>query len=254
MIISVLFCSFVQAAPILQVAVGWNKPPYVMQYTKSGFEVDLVKAVFQNIGHQVEFVHIPYGRSHEILEATNFDAAMTLSDKVQTPNTFLSNEYVRYQNVAVSLLSPPLDITSIESLADYSIVAFQNAKNLLGPRFHHMAENHQAYSEVPDQIRQLKLLYYGKAQVIVMDVNIFKYFDNQLRNDISYQQTQIHPLFAASTYRVGFVDKALRDKFNSALEAYLESNDYQHLLETYQFDQTGLGIKKLPHVFNQGFE
>lgn len=223
------------AKPVLRIAVGWHKPPYVIQNTQSGFELDLVRDIMLDIGYQVAFVHIPFGRTHEIHETTDIDVVMTMSDRVETPNIYLSKPYVTYQNVAVSLKSKDLKINKVEDLSEYSLVAFQNAHNLLGQQFHKMANSHQSYLEIPDQIRQLRLLYFKKTDVIVTDVNIFNHFKHQMENNNVYRETEIHTLFSPNPYRVGFNSEALRDEFDSALEFYLSSNRYQQLKDQYNF-------------------
>ncbi|WJG09274.1 transporter substrate-binding domain-containing protein [Aliiglaciecola sp. LCG003] len=220
--------------PVL-VAVGWNKPPYVIQQTQSGFELELVSAVLKQMGYEVKFVFVPYGRSFELLRRGNVDAAITMSDKIAMENVFLTDPYVAYQNVAVSLLEEELTIHDVDDLRPYSVLAFQNAQSLLGDKFFMMASNNPFYSEVPDQLRQVKMLFGQKVQVIVLDVNIFSYFSRQKSLSKQFRKVSIHPLFEINRYRVGFGKAVLRDQFNLVLAAYTQSPEYRKLQEKYSF-------------------
>lgn len=218
----------------LSVAVGWNKPPYVIQQTQSGYEIEFIRGVLKTMGYDARFVYIPYGRSHNILEDSDIDAAMTLSIKIKSSNVVLSEPYINYQNVAISVDSAIGRLNDVSQLAAYSVVGFQNARNLLGDTYRQMVADNEQYSEVPDQVRQLKLLYSGKAELVVMDVNIFEYFEKQLGVGQKKAAT-IHPLFPVSPYRMGFTDSKLRDEFNKALIAYRQSREAQILEIKYEF-------------------
>ncbi|MEP4890872.1 MAG: transporter substrate-binding domain-containing protein [Aliiglaciecola sp.] len=237
-----LFCltnlivsSFAWAQQSLFVAIGWDKPPYVMSNARAGFEVEMLRDIMQNIGYEVQFIQIPYGRSYDIFNMNNIDAVATLSSKRQAKQVHLSDAYIQYQNVVVTLASSNIVLDSVEDMSNVSTVGFQSAFKLLGSEFTKMATDNAAYREIPDQGRQVKLLFSKKTQAIVLDVNIFNHLSRTIINTADEQPVIIHQLFAPSLYRVGFRDPEIQVKFDQALSAYLTSEKYATLSKKYHF-------------------
>lgn len=231
-----LFCTVVAAQQrLIDIAVGWSKPPYVIAKQDSGFEIELVRAVFARIGYATNFVYVPFARSYALLKEGEVDAAMTVSDKVDIGEAFLSDVYIEYQNIAVSLLEENLLIENIVDLKNYSVIAFQNANKVLGPEFAQMTRQNRHYQEFPDQDVQIKMLFRKKTNVIVLDANIFLYNSNKLNSKDTHTSVNMHLLFEATGYRMGFIDKALVEQFNDSFAEYQNSAEYLDLLKRYTF-------------------
>ncbi|GAB2691768.1 hypothetical protein GCM10027170_24420 [Aliiglaciecola aliphaticivorans] len=227
--------NFVQAQQSLFVAIGWDKPPYVMNNAKAGFEVELLRDVMQTIGYEVQFVQIPYGRSYDIFNMNNIDAVATLSSKRKAKQLYLSNAYIQYQNVVVTLASSNIQLDSVADMSEISTVGFQSAYKLLGADFTKMTSINPAYREIPDQGRQLKLLFSKKTQAIVLDVNIFNHLSRTIIKKANQQPVVIHQLFSPNMYRVGFRNPEIQVKFDQGLTAYLTSERYVELSKKYHF-------------------
>lgn len=224
----------------LSIAVGWDKPPYVMSDAQSGYEIEVISDVLTILGYEPKFIPIPYGRSYDILFNPRFDAVTTLSHKVKIEGVYLSSVYIEYQNVAISRRALNANIDKISDLAKYSLVAFQNAHRVLGFEFGEMTLSHKQYLEVPDQARQVRLLLTGKMQVIVMDINIFRYLHNQIIPQAEQQAVTIHPVFPINGYRMGFSNEALNDEFNEVFATYRKTKQFLRLQQKYNLhDQLG---------------
>ncbi len=222
----------------ITVAVGLQKPPYVIEKEHSGFEIELIRAILEIMGYQTEFVYVPFARSWRMLGVSGIDAVMTVTDKVIHDKEKLSDIYIHYQNVAITLKSKDhiYKIDEISDLRHYSVAAFQNAKKVLGNEFFQSTKLMPYYVEISDQKRQLKLLLQDKVEVVVMDKNIFNYFLAEL--DLKSKATGFifHQIFPKSAYRMIFNNPAITQQFNRVLAYFLNSNDYQVLLKKYQFD------------------
>lgn len=224
-----------QSNDVIDMAVGWHKPPYVMAESNSGFELELVRTVFQSMGYSTSAIFVPYGRSHSMLKSGLVDIVLTVNRSVGIAPTHLSEVYVTYQNVALSLKKSQLDIYHIEDLAKYSIVSFQNATMILGQDYANAIAQSPLYIELPEQRRQVELLLLGNTQAVVMDINIFSSLSKELTGKNTLDQVHVHDLFAPNPYRIGFKDQALKRKFNQALGAYLGSENHLELLQKYDF-------------------
>jgi len=119
-------------------------------------------------------------------------------------------------------------------LADKTIVGFQNATLYLGPEFKAMAEHNSGYREKYNQKTQTTDLYKKRVQVIVMDVNIFKYFRKRGAGfSTATQPIVYHELFPQTNYKVAFRDKEIRDDFNEGLKGIRENSVYDQVIKNY---------------------
>lgn len=215
------------------IAVGLAKPPYVIQADNSGFEIDLIRNVIANMGKSAEFVYTSFGHAPKMLAVDEIDAVMTTNTRVFSDTTKLSDVYIIYQNVAVSLKSKQLKIESIEDLANYSVASFQKADKILGPDFENAMNQSPLFLQVADQKRQPNLLIKERVDVVVMDKNIFNYFARELKIEKIESQFVFHHIFSKSHYRMAFKDRQNIALFNKTFMEYSASKSYQTLLAQY---------------------
>jgi polar amino acid transport system substrate-binding protein len=227
-----VFCANSQAKTLLVIA-GWDKPPYIITEQNKGFEVELMQQILASIGHDVQMLYVPYGRTYATLQREKADIGMTLAERSGVEPSILSQPYVTYQNVAVSLKNKTRKIAQVSDLEFVSVVAFQSAKNVLGDDFKRMANKNNLYLELPDQRSQVELFWLGNIEVVVMDVNIFGYFSHVRKVTNWVELTEIHEFFAPTQYSAAIPDAKLRQDFNQALENFKHQPAYFQLLDKY---------------------
>ena len=116
-----LFClmlflnSFSTFAGDIKVASGWSRPPYIVPETHSGFELDLIKQVLFNMQHEAVFTYVPYERTVIMLQQKSVDIALTLNIKSGLEAWQLSDVFVVYQNVVLSLKENKFEINNIKT-------------------------------------------------------------------------------------------------------------------------------------------
>ncbi len=225
--------SHVAAGKTLDVAVGWTKPPYVIADGNTGFELDLVRTVFDSIGHEIIPIYVPYGRSHAMLKSGMVDLTLTMNNKLDIDSNKLSDVYVTYQNVAISLRSADLQLNSVSDLQYHTVVAFQNAAVVLGSEFKQAINQSRLYIELPDQQKQVEMLLLGNTALVVMDINIFRHISKELKGTDQTDNVDFHYLFPASPYRAGFKDLEVKNAFNLALQNFMQSDQYEWLKYRY---------------------
>lgn len=229
---SLLICIHTSCAKELDVVVGWDKPPYVVSADHSGFEIDLVRAIFAEMGHDISPIYVPFGRTARLLKDDAVDVALTINDSHKVDPTLLTDFYIVYQNVAVTRADRHLDITSIKDLTDKSVIAFQTASAVLGEEFGGALSSLPTYIEMARQDRQVNMLMLGSVDAIVLDRNIFNFL--KARNDMyANDETVFHELFPITPYRAAIPDPTLREAFNNTLRLFIEDGRYQALLDKY---------------------
>jgi polar amino acid transport system substrate-binding protein len=237
MMFLVLCCTFfpntTRAEDELVIAVGLAKPPYVIQSDNSGFELDLIRHIVKKMGKSTQFIYTQYGHSSKMLEVKEVDAVMTTNKSVFTDTTKLSDEYITYQNVAISLKKNNLVINSIEDLANYTIASFQKADKVLGQSFASAVDKSPLYMKIADQSQQPMLLLKNRVEVLIMDINIFVYFTRQLGVNDTNTMFTYHPIFPKTNYRIAFKNKDNVKVFNEVLAQYKQTHEYLQLKQNY---------------------
>ncbi|MEC4089630.1 MULTISPECIES: substrate-binding periplasmic protein [Pseudoalteromonas] len=236
-LISALSFGKLAVADVLDVSVGWTKPPYVIEQGDTGFELDMVKAIFALLGHDLRFVYVPFGRSDSLLKTHKVDAALTMNRRMDLAGAVLSEPYITYHNTAISLKSRKLIIPSISALENYAVIGFQNASLVLGMEYRLATASSPLYIELPDQQKQVELLLQGKVDVVVMDINIFNHLSKAVVGQDQMPNVSVHNLFPASPYRIAFRDPDLKEAFNLKMVQFKRSAAYQTLLNKYEFLQ-----------------
>ncbi|RVU40261.1 transporter substrate-binding domain-containing protein [Rheinheimera riviphila] len=226
-----------QEKPPLQVLVGMNKPPYVQIETSDGFELELLREIVLRMGYRAEFTHVPNKRIQTLLQQGIGDIATLQPMNNAQSELFYSCPYIRYQNVVVSLEAESLSIMQFNDLRDLSLLAFQNASQLLGDDYRQAVENSYKYRETVEQSSQVESLHKKRVQALVMDVNIFYYHHDKISPP---QQVKIHPLFPASYYRAAFRKAEDAKAFDAALKAVLQDDKYHLLQERYRINAQSL--------------
>jgi polar amino acid transport system substrate-binding protein len=205
-----------QAKPEKALTIGTplNSPPYVFEGQGRGIELELVASLIKRMGYGVHWHHLPPKRiryqvlQHEIMAGIH---------ALPFPGDHLhySRPYIQFQNVAISL-DPKIRLQTVQDLGKYSVVAFQNAREFLGPEYAAAVTKCSVYLELPNHAKQIEMLFRRRSQVIVLEKRIFQYF-----RDMFYpvSEVQIYEIFPPIAYSVVFHDRQLRDAFDRALLA-----------------------------------
>jgi len=231
--ILIVVFSTAASAKNLKLAVGLALPPYFIAESKTGMEYEIISATLKRSGHRVSMTFVPFSRVKGVMMEKRVDCASPIN-----PNSgvkaFYTDSHISYQNAAISLSESKLKIKTINDLSNKSIVGFQDAKKYLGPEFKSMADKNRRYIEKYNQKMQTKYLYNRRAQVLVMDVKIFKYFKKRV---IGISNTTLpvvfHELFPKTPYSVAFRDESMKDIFNKGLREIKANGTYDKIISSY---------------------
>jgi len=229
------FTAFGDHAEGIEMTAGLSKPPFVVENNKhySGIQLDLINEIFAVENQKVSFIHLPLSRSFSTVNKWHSDGTITLPSTHQQKNVFLSEPYISYQNVAVTLVEDNIKIDKIDDLVGKRIVAFQTAQKFLGDKYIQAIESAAHYQEVADQLKQIELLYIKRTQVLILDINILKHFLFSHRDQKYSKPYKVHQIFKPRIYAAGFKSKAIRDQFNRGLAVIKANGKYQQILDKY---------------------
>ncbi|MFC3152514.1 substrate-binding periplasmic protein [Litoribrevibacter euphylliae] len=217
----------------LTLATSKSIPPYIFEETENGIQIERVRAAFDLAGHSIKkIIFTSNKRAELLLKQKKVDAIINVA--MDQKNLYYSDPVIHYQNSAISLSRLELNLKSIEELAYYRVMAFQNAKKFLGNRYATAVSKSPIYDEAVNQLAQLERLYNEQVDVIILDVRIFEYF-NQLYNAAGKYPApvQYHYIFPSSPRSLGFHNATLRNDFNRGLKKLLSpSNDTKDSQDT----------------------
>ena len=217
---------------VLTFAVGLALAPYNIPEKNCGIELDIVREALAMKGYRIKTKYVPFAR--RILEITQgeVDGVLTVNENSDL-DVFLSDQHITCENVAVSLRKNNFKIDKMSDLKDKSILTFQNARKYLGKEFVAAANASPDYREISKQELQINLLYGDRVDVIVLDKNIFYYHKKHNKMVNTMQSIDMWHIFPKVIFRVGFVDKKVRDDFNDGLRQLRESGRYDEIINKY---------------------
>lgn len=221
----------------LKIAAGLTRAPYLMSKSQSGIEVDIVKESLRKSGYTTNFKYFPYRLGFAQFNQGKFDAILTANAALPINNGFYSTPYVSYENVVITLAEKQHTITHLEQMSTMRIVSFPEAQKYLGPAYKTMTLSSPSYKEFNNHSKQILMLFTGRTDAIVLDINIFKYFFNQLKTtNVSLNLDKpitVHRLFDKFDFSVAFKDQQVRDDFNAAFASLKKAERVQAIVDSY---------------------
>lgn len=224
----------------VSMAFGEKIPPYCLPETNSGIELDIIREALAFRGHVLKPKYLPFARIPFEFEMGRVDAAMTDTGKdLSTKGGNYADPAVIYDNVFISLKQRNLHIKHPSDLSGLSVLSFVGAANRY-PDWLAQVKKDGHYFELNDQSRQVLMLNRGRADLVLSDRYIFRYFSRQLQQTEDFvpaaieehQFVKLNPM----NYRPIFRDKAVRDDFNAGLQQLKKNGRYNEIYRKYNGD------------------
>lgn len=202
----------------------------------TGLEYELLDAVLTAAGlHMEPFV----GSNARLVVASNGAAVDGFAPVVgePPPDIILTDAYITYQNVAISLVSGNISLTRPDDLRHWRVLAFQRANRVLGPEFAAAVAAAPDYREEPKQALQANGLLLGRYDVVVAETRILHYHIAQALDGTGPKHRPLpiteHRIFPPTNYSAGFRDPALVARFNEGLQRVRDDGTYAAILARY---------------------
>jgi len=228
---------YVVNAKEVLMAFSMDIPPYIFQKHNKGIEIDIIAAALAYKGHTLKPLYFPLGRvpiafSNNLVNAAMGDMGVDLSSQ----GGFYADPAVIYDNVFITLKSKNILIKTPEDLNELEVVSFQSAHKRY-PKWLTKVQQEGRFYGITDQMTQVKLLHYGRYDVVLSDRYIFRYFvkEMSLMNVLEVEDVDEHSFTSSSPddYRPVFRDKGIRDDFNLGLTHIKESGEFYKIYEKY---------------------
>lgn len=218
-------------------AFGQSIPPFSFPNSDSGIEIEIMTAALNVHGHKLIPSYMPLARVPFVFKQGKVNAAMTdLGQDMQVLGAFYGEPAVLYNNVFISLAERNLTINTPEDIAGLSIVSFQGAYKRY-PKWLMPAKNTGLYAENFKQENQVRLLEKGRFDLVLSDINIFKYHKIHQQQALgkSFKPVKFHHFTTVipNDYRPVFWQESIRNDFNDGLVTIKQSGQYQAIYDSY---------------------
>jgi polar amino acid transport system substrate-binding protein len=231
-----LFSCFTSADEILM-AFSKEIPPYIFEAQNKGIEIDIISSALAYKGHTIKPIYFPLGRIPYAFTNKLVDVAMgDMGVDLKLQGGFYAEPAVIYDNVFITLKSQKISIKEPSDLNLLKVVSFQGAEKRYPKWLKKVKEDNRLYG-VGDQLTQVKLLNFGRYDVVLSDRYIFNYFAKRLQsqNILEAHEVVEHKLIIENSadYRPVFRNEKIRDDFNAGLKNLRESGEFQKIYNNY---------------------
>lgn len=184
-----------------------------------GRDSEIVATVLEHCGYYAKFRVVPFGR--HIRSFSDYDSAdaVTTVPADRDVAGYPSKPYIWYQNGASVLQSSRVKPYTLAGLADLRVVAFANAREILG--LEDIIGTLDEYQELSNQRLHSSMLYFGRVDVVLSDGLIFSEINTRMARDPQFrarvdmtEPLLFTPLFDPEPFRLVFRDRKVRDAFN----------------------------------------
>ena len=235
-LVSTMLTGFASAKEVLM-AFSQEIPPYIFQKQNKGIEIDIISAALAVKGHTLKPLYFPLGRIPIAFTSNLVDAAMgDMGVNLEPKGGFYANPAVIYNNVFITLKNQNISIEKPNDLDQLRVVSFQGAENRY-PKWLKKVKEEKRFYGISDQLTQVKLLHFGRYDVVLSDRFIFYYFVKQMRltNVLEVNEVDEHIFTTVNPedYRPVFRDPKVRDDFNLGLKKIKETGEFQKIYDHY---------------------
>jgi len=218
---------------VIKLATRMHLPPYVYHNAASGIEIDLIKAIFADIGRKIEFVQMPRVRMIETYDRGELEGILTQNANVSNIGC-ITDWYIEHQNIGFTLASEPFVLTKLSDLKGMSVLSFDGATRYLGKGFSDAVKGNKLYEEATNQESHIELIYKRRFNVVVGDEWILRLAQrNYFTNTGKYQKMVAHKIMPASLYSARFKNPVICEKFNVSLAKIRSSGEYVQIVNSY---------------------
>lgn len=224
----------------IKMSFGSKLPPYVFPSTNTGIELDIIRAALAYKGHTLSPKYFQLYKVPLVFKDNLVDAAMTDLGNDLSSYGFYANPAVLYNNVFITLKENNFIINSPEDLNSLILTSFQGAVKRY-PKWLEPVKEKYNYFEQNNQKLQVLVLHKKRVDVILTDINIYKYNVLKLQKERNFQAKDVKYHYFNKinvlNYRPVFKDEKIRDDFNEGLKYIKENGTYEAIYNKYLKEQ-----------------
>lgn len=223
---------------VVKVGFPESIPPWVNVDQRPGIAVELLAEALRSEGLTLEPVFYPFPRRVSAYRRGELDAlydvSPTLQHEYQLPGS-AGRPLHTFDNVVVALQQRQLRLEGLSDLQDLRVVAWDGAQADIPNSGYDpvLAIAAGKYSEIADQLNQMRTLYLGRCDVIFTDRLIFEWNRRKLARQAQPAIT-FYPLLSPKEADIVWHDAGLRQRYDAGLRRIHQDGRYDAIFHRYQ--------------------
>ena len=217
----------------VRVAVANMQPPYFIEASGTGLDIDIVSEALTTMGHQITLIPVKSSEMDDVLTTGVADIVIPQTASSHADGAVLSVPYSTRNLAAFALSERRLPINSAADLSTYRVVSFDGASRFVGASFQSVSNNNTYYSETPRHHSLVDRLFSERADVIVMDKYTFDFFKTNPRRVPTNRETMELSWFEPVPVMAGFASDELRIGFDKALKTLMMTGRINSIAAAY---------------------
>jgi polar amino acid transport system substrate-binding protein len=218
------------AKPVVVVGIGFTDQVNVNHKGSSyHFDVLFTYRLFTELGYQVHFVIAPYVKLTQLLQQQQIDVATRQSGE-PVAELLYSPVYLDVDNLVFARKTFTAEIRQIQDLRFYQLVAFQNARHVLGQEFMLASKQAKSYQEIFDHLQAIQLLMKGRTELLIMNRKTF--YRRLAELNRAANEVESFDILPKVHYRLAVTNQKLHAQVTKKLQSYLQ----QDLLKSIELE------------------
>ncbi|SCK12156.1 ABC transporter substrate-binding protein [Vogesella sp. LIG4] len=223
---------------VVKVGFPESIPPWVNVDKRPGIAVELLVEALRSEGLTVTPVFYPFTRRVSAYRRGELDAlydvSPSLQHEYQLPGS-AGRPLHSFDNVVVALQRRQLQLETLQDLQPLRVVAWDGAQADIPNSGYDsvLAIANGNYSEIADQVSQLRTLYLGRCDVIFTDRLIFEWNRRKLGKQAQLA-VAFYPLLPPKEADVLWHDATLRQHYDAGLRRIKQDGRYDAIFRRYQ--------------------
>jgi ABC-type amino acid transport substrate-binding protein len=215
----------------LQVGTILHNPPYVFQEPSRGIDLDIIAAVFEEMGVAATFLHAPVSRVEFLLDAGRIDAMTTFrSREDQCANSAVFSNWHDGISVRTALAG---EVRELGDLAGLRVGLFPGAERVLADVIGDHVATFGSRVTIYSTPLVVRMLGHGRVDAYIGDYWAMDYVYRAADGLEEEKPYRVVTRFQPTPRRLCFRDGALRDRFNAALAAVEGRGDVKAVIARY---------------------
>ncbi|WP_174873203.1 substrate-binding periplasmic protein [Vogesella oryzae] len=224
------------AGTVVKVAFYESIPPWVNVAGRPGIAVELLQEALRSEGIAMQPVFYPLSRRISAYRRGEVDALYDVTPAqqhhYQLPGS-IGRDLHAFDNVVVALERQRLELAQPQDLQELQVMAWEGAEPDLPLGYDRLlAQATGHYGELSDQGSQVRSLYLGRSDAIMIDRLIFEWYRRQLGPQAQLPVT-LYPLLMPKEANVLWRDPLLRQHFDRGLRKLKQDGRYDAVFRRY---------------------
>lgn len=217
---------------------GRSLEPYVIEKGNQGAELLIIKEALEHKGHELVPIYTQLKFVPLLFSGKGVKAVHRNFEEEGVENRFYGDVSVIYHDVFFSLEENNIVIHRPDDLKKHSLVTFQDAQI----HYPQWLPEHSKYSQVAEQITQVKLLQKGLTDLVMADRNIFSYKATEYSQLTGEQlkPMRMHEFVPPYEYRPMFKSQQIAKDFNEGLKVLKKSGRYDEIIASAVRENTAI--------------